>query len=434
MFQPHFSIQNLSYSEIRYKFGVRALKIEHIRNTFKNDNVIKVPSALYLPISVSKQLNRQMQGIALRPFNEIPSKDIFSPNVEEVKRFLERNEMKMRSLVAPVLDQKERQILRSFSSIENLANYKDISFAGYCRSKIPPDFSESEEDLLKRLASVFVGCSSRYAKYYQHIHRLPLSSKDVGICSMDYVPGYYANGTVYITNDFFGLMLNSVDGSFTNVDVVIRLSGNHKKNLYAVDSKIQDLQSRAIAKKVMVELIRVKETLKLGNAGSDFEFVVKDTSGSDKIYIVQERNLSKVHRVNYEVAAKTSTLNSGWSSSHILHTCQTIAKSYFLVDSQSLSSNENFFLKNDSSLLFLVDHESGQASLDFLGKLPKEVRCGLVLCHSHGSRYDHFRYSIYEDPRIISVYNLESKNKVELLKLVNNYCEVYSSGDVFSLV
>lgn len=401
MFISSKNINKLTEKEITHKYGKRALRIEYMRNLTKKKKNFSVPNAMYLSKEIPKKFHLgQIQSRG----NTTISESIFEPNEELVSNLFKTHTNEIINLSRMVNDCHTRQILRSFSTIESIGKFPHLSFAGYCRSKIPPSKSESVESMSKRIAEVLVGWSSEYGEYYENIHRLDSSSREISICSMDYINNYFSYGTIYLSNGFLGLMLKSCNDEFDTLDFTIGIQKSYliKRE---IDKIVEDNTIRDLTLWLIEEFIGWAEALRGMNASYDFEFVITEDINSRKIHIFQDRDLSLIHDLNYKSAANSdiSKLKYGFKSLHLLHSSHIQSKKYLMLDENSdtpKNTNEN--------VLFLLDHGSGRGTLELLKRINYSDRVSLILKYNKNEKYDHFRYSIYEDPRIENIYNINS--------------------------
>ena len=89
-------------------------------------------------------------------------------------------------------------------------------------------------------------------------------------------------------------------------------------------------------------------------------------------------------------------------------------------------------IKGISRPVFLVSHDKGEGTFNFLKALPHQLRNGVVLiAHPEHREHDHLQYSVYEDRRLEMAIHCDERMLADIAH--GDKITVVSNGNTVSL-
>lgn len=366
---------------------------------------------------------------------------------EEIRSYLALSEKRVnayRALLEPYLPEivsairtvtDANPILRGSSSLEGS---NSLSFAGVCKTVIPPRDIGLEDYVKFGVARVLAGSFTPYANYYLSHHNIHPTGRDVGLMAMKLVATPIIHAAAYAYPDELRVryFLNPIVGSpyVGGHEMILMRDGllsatlpNHAEDFRAtwhhIASVLWNLQDNFYGEPVPV----------------DVEFLVDEDGGKNVLHIVQMRPVSRPHERNYLQACslmgvpKKAQGNIVIPPSHLYHSVGEVGAGVVIdVRDATRLSDLRIMIDGISHPVFLVSHDKGEGTFGFLKALPHHVHNGVVIiAHPEHREHDHLQYSVYEDRRLNMVIHCDERMLTSITN--GDRIEVTSNGNTASL-
>lgn len=371
----------LSPDQVLDQFGSRVGNLVFAKR-FENIGY-RVPDFACVPIEVSASINAR---ISLLHESLLDSEHYFrAPKILEDEIWRHTPEYTKNHVKRLFGFSDKPLIIRGTSRLEGI---EPLSFAGVCYSHLPKNRTQQDtNDLVDGLKGVLAGSRSKYGYYYKNAHNLTSQIFDVGVIGMDMIanPIYY--GTSYTYDDHIGIRLL---GSNTNIDQF------YDKSFLKKESNAEEKLINWIS-----ETCSQLKSQYCDSTGLDIEFLITKESDILVLWIVQVRPITSIHLKNYRKSNPSCT-----QKSHLINTVGAFSGKV-----TQFTYQENTLLEiKDDSVLYIVSHNGGKGTFEFLSSLPDtpKGKIGCIVIHSSNG-HDHLQYSIFEDPRLSFIYHARNE-------------------------
>lgn len=380
-----------------------------------------IPAFGVLPISFSNEVNtlygEKRPSPEIRHFlSQDPARLEFCKDIlpQYMDKFLE---------YAMAIDPTGKPIIRGSSSEEE---YNGLSFAGVCHSSIPKKNYSAIENIFHGVSKVIAGSFSHYADYYFSHHNIPQCGRDVALIFMEMINNPVVHATAYVYPEEIDIRY------FLNPTVGAVYSGGYEMNIDLMKNIKAQLKNEAhFFEKEWLKAIEIFKDLCHTFYGKvtplDIEFLISGEAKHYKIQIVQVRPISEPHLTNYRNSTENDMITSDEDfflvpASHLYH---SIGKVRGTIVKLNRGANENIVqwaINNFSNPIFIVPHNLGEGSFEFLRSLPITPMdpVSVLITHPDCRTHDHLQYSVYEDRRLRVV--IHCSNAID--NWVGDECEV----------
>ena len=400
--------------------------------TIAKDFGFSVPEFLVVPVSFAHEINERYKKttdhggdpgyLALSDKRVNAYQALIEPHLPEIV-----SAIKTITSVNP--------ILRGSSSLEGS---NSLSFAGVCKTVIPQKDIELEDYLKIGMAKVLAGSFTPYANYYLSHHDIHFTGRDVGLIAMKLVAMPVIHGAAYVYPDELRAryFLNPIVGSpyVGGHEMILRRDGFASAALPDHAESFQEIWRHIANVFWNLHDYFYGEPVPL-----DMEFLVDQDGGKNIFHIVQMRPISRPHEKNYlQARALLGVPEKARGDivippSHLYHSVGEVEEG-LVIDIRNSSRLPYLGDMTEGILhpVFLISHQRGEGTFNFLKALPHYLRNGVALiAHPEHREHDHLQYSVYEDRRLDMVIHCDERMLADIAH--GDKIAVTSNGNTASL-
>ncbi len=393
-------MRQASLDELARNYGQRSVTLARLMMIASSLD-FSVPEFVVVPVTFAHEINKQYVEMEKRQeYSSYLSLD--QGRIDFYEKLIQEHVENL-SVAAKIITN-ANPIIRGSSALEGL---NSLSFAGICRTVIPRQDTPLKACLLNGVAKVLAGSFTPYADYYMSHHEVRSWGRNIGLTLMKLVEVPIIHATAYAYPDELRIRY------FLNPTVGTKYAGGHEMILKRENFMTTKLPEHAQEfEKTWMHIANTMWALHDDFFGEpvpiDIEFLVEETQGKEVLQIVQMRPISRPHEKNYLQARVLSQVKKEIKgdivipSSHLYHSVGDVADGQVidLRDVTDLPDFENL-ASNTNSYVFLISHNTGEGTFEFLRSLPKDFQvAALIITHPENRNHDHLQYSVYEDRRL----------------------------------
>ncbi len=394
------------HSILLKKYGERPVMLAKL-NELTQVGGFSVPKFGVLPISFSVECNtrsealKALQGESLTYEERVMLiESALAPEITSLLKLAIENGLG------------EKPILRA--SYPNEGLYNELSFAGVCQSAIPKAGTDPIQHMCSGMARILSGNFTTYAQYYLRLHSLDATNPAVSVVIMKMIERPILHATAYVYEDEVCLRY------FVDPEVGHEYAGGYEAIVSRKGADITKLPGLPssfsnIWKRIFKVFALLYQSFYGKSTPLDIEFLIDQNDSILTINVVQIRRISTPHLcnkiANYELD-QIERFDIFVSRSHVYHSVGKLSGRIVDMREKTREAMVAYMMDGvEPNSIFIINHEKGKKTLDFLRFLPKNIesRVAILIGHPKIRSHDHLQYAIFEDHRFQIIVHCEEQ-------------------------